>query len=249
MKNSLLKSMIIVIISLLFIMSCSKEKTTVSSQDIEDNEPIKTKLDSIVMGTQVWTAKNLDIDHYRNGDTIRHCKTNTEWMEAGDKHQGAWCYYNNDTTKGKIYGKLYNWYAVNDSRGLAPKGWHVPSDEEWKTLEMYVGMSRTDADKVNYRGTDEGAKLAGRVDLWSDGVLSNNENFGTSEFSGLPAGYRRKTGEFSRISYNSIWWSSSEYIEGKNIWIWYRDLHYNFSNIGRYAYDKHLGYSVRLIRD
>ena len=86
---------------------------------------------TVTIGTQVWMTKNLDVATFRNGDPIPEAKSNEEWEKAGENKQPAWCYYNNDPANGAKYGKLYNWYAVNDPRGLAPEGWHVPNIDEW----------------------------------------------------------------------------------------------------------------------
>jgi hypothetical protein len=79
----------------------------------------------------VWMTKNLDVSTFRNGDPIPEAKSEKEWENAAKNQKPAWCYYDNDVQNGKKYGKLYNWYAVNDSRGLAPKGYHIPSESEW----------------------------------------------------------------------------------------------------------------------
>ena len=97
--------------------------------------PYKT----VQIGTQVWMTKNLDVSTFRNGDPIPEAKTDEEWEKAGENKQPAWCYYNNDPGNGEKYGKLYNWYAVNDSRGLAPVGYHIPSDAEWTILTDFLG--------------------------------------------------------------------------------------------------------------
>ena len=81
-----------------------------------------------------WMPKNLTTSTFRNGDSIPEVKVDKEWFEAAKEGRPAWCYYNNDPANGKTYGKLYNWYAVNDARGLAPKGWHIPTDREWQIL-------------------------------------------------------------------------------------------------------------------
>ncbi len=94
---------------------------------------------TVTIGTQVWMTKNLDVATFRNGDPIPEAKTNGEWEAAGHNEQPAWCYYDNDPANGAKYGKLYNWYAVNDSRGLAPSGYHVPTDQEWIILTRFLG--------------------------------------------------------------------------------------------------------------
>ena len=99
------------------------------------------QVQTVTIGTQVWTTKNLDVSTFRNGEIIPEAKTNIEWEAAGDNKQPAWCYYDNNPANGTKYGKLYNWYAVNDPRGLAPEGWHVPTDKEWKVLKETLGGS------------------------------------------------------------------------------------------------------------
>ena len=93
-------------------------------------------LSSVVIGTQTWTTKNLDVETYRNGDVIPQVQDATAWSNLTS---GAWCYYENNTANGSTYGKLYNWYAVNDPRGLAPNGYYIPSDADWKILTDYLG--------------------------------------------------------------------------------------------------------------
>jgi uncharacterized protein (TIGR02145 family) len=215
--------------------------------DIDSIIFIWNTCEEIQIGNQVWMCKNLDVDTYRNGEPIRHAETNAEWEDAYNKHEGAWCYYDNDSANGEIYGKLYNWYAVNDPRGLALEGWHVPTDEEWKELEMCLGMSQSEADGVNWRGTDEGSKLAGRADLWADGALNSHANFGTSGFSALPGGMRGDDGAFGNIGLFGNWWSASEY---KASYSWIRSMFYNSSILYRTGYgSKEDGLSVRCVRD
>ena len=201
---------------------------------------------TVKIGNQIWMTKNLDVATYRNGKPIRHCQTNEEWIDAASKREGAWCYYNNDPANGEIYGKLYNWFAVNDPRGLAPAGWHVPTDEEWKELEMCLGMTQQDADKCfGDRGTDQGAQLASRADLWYNGELEFNANFGISGFSALPGGRRLYDGTFSYIGSSGYWWSS----ENISWFVYGRTLHYNSPDVRRADLNVDRGFSVRCVRD
>jgi uncharacterized protein (TIGR02145 family) len=108
---------------------------TISNRHILQPERIK-------IGTQTWASRNLDIITFNNGDSITEAKTDEEWERAGEQQKPAWYYYNNDPENGKKYGKLYNWYAMHDPRGLAPKGMHIPADEEWQTLSSYLGGHR-----------------------------------------------------------------------------------------------------------
>ena len=93
---------------------------------------------SVKIGKQTWTTENLNTGKFRNGDNIPEAKTNLEWETAGNEKKPAWCYYNNDPANAKKYGKLYNWYAVKDARGLAPEGYHIASTEEWDALSSYL---------------------------------------------------------------------------------------------------------------
>lgn len=92
-------------------------------KDIDGN-----KYNTMKIGKQVWTLQNLNVEHYRNGDLIPKIKDVNKLQESTE---GAWCHFWNDKEKDEIFGKLYNWYAVNDSRGLAPEGWHIPDDKDW----------------------------------------------------------------------------------------------------------------------
>ena len=105
---------------------------------IQKNTPV-INLKSVLIGEQSWTSENLNVDRFRNGDLIPEAKTAEEWINAGKNKQAAWCYYNNDPNNEAKYGKLYNWHAVNDTRGLAPTGWHVPTEAEWTILSDFLG--------------------------------------------------------------------------------------------------------------
>ncbi len=201
--------------------------------------------ESVTIGSQVWKTKNLAVSHYRNGDTIPQVANEQDWSNLTT---GAWCYYNNEESNNDTYGKLYNWYAVNDPRGLAPAGWHIPTDDEWKTLEIELGMTRAQANAINERGTNQGSQLAGNASRWSSGTLKNNANFGTSGFVGLPGGYRYDNARFQSIGEWGIWWTASEY-SGNGSGAWYRNLSHRRSTVIRLYEYKKCGYSVRLVHD
>ena len=110
------------------------------------------EIQTINIDKQVWMKENLTLDRFRNGDLIPEVKTSKEWEKAGDNLEPAWCYYDNDSINGEKYGKLYNWFALNDPRGLAPEGWHIPSDEEWTKLIHELGVN------------DAGTKLKSKED-------------------------------------------------------------------------------------
>jgi len=187
-------------------------------------------MEQIKIGDQTWSSKNLDVDTFRNGDPIPHAETEEQWKQAGENGKPAWCYNKNDPANGKKYGKLYNWHAVNDPRGLAPEGWHVPSDDEWEILVDHLG----------------GKDIAG-TKMKSTGGWKNDGN-GTNEsgFSGLPGGYRDFLGTFSGIGKDGYWWSSTE-LRTYSAWTCY--LYYFNGIVSRNDYDKKNGFSVRCLRD
>jgi len=198
----------------------------------------------IIIGNQEWIMENLKVTHYRNGDAIPHLTDNGDWAST---NSGAYCVYDNDPSNAETYGNLYNGYTMDDSRGLAPEGWHIPTDEEIMVLEMYLGMSQSQADSTGWRGTNEGSKLAGRADLWASGALENDPEFGTSGFSFLPGGCRHYSyGSYGGMSNTGFLWSSTE-INSSNTWD--RALHYQIATVGRYPVSKHYGWSVRCVKD
>ncbi len=189
-------------------------------------------------------AENLQVTHYRNGDPILLITSNGDWPYATG---GQYCYYDNDQANSSNHGALYNGYVVSDSRNIAPEGWHVPSDEEWKQLEMFLGMSQDEANATDWRGTNEGSKLAGNSDLWVSGDLVNNDEFGSSAFAAAPAGYRDwGTGSYALMNSVIHFWTSTEY--ASNL-AWTRTLWYAHSEVERNYDYKLSGYSIRCIKD
>jgi uncharacterized protein (TIGR02145 family) len=215
---------------------------TVNSTNPGDNE-------TVTIGDQVWMQHNLDVDHYRNGDEILHCQTESEWLEAGLNKEGAWCYYENDPANGEIYGKLYNWYSVNDSRGLAPKGWHLPGEDDWMELEFYI--SSNEEFWCDYNSEFHVKALASK-DLWevssSTCAIGNNPSANNATgFTGRPGGYRSSyDGYFYYIGNYGIWWSSTEYSSTDAM---YRVLHYHSRSVSKFNLNKSNGHSVRCIKD
>jgi len=196
-----------------------------------DKTPPKDKTpDDVVIGTQTWTTKNLDVATFRNGDAIPQAKTDEEWGAASENKQPAWCYYENNTANGTKYGKLYNWYAVNDARGLAPAGYHIPTDEEWTVLSTFLG------------GEDVAGKKMKSTSGWNDDGNGTN----SSGFSGLPGGVRYYDGDFYFVGSDGSWWSASE-SNGSNAWD--RELNFHYSSLGRYSSNENYGFSVRCVRD
>jgi len=187
-------------------------------------------LPTIQIGTQKWMSKNLDVAFYRNGDPIPEVTDATAWAALTT---GAWCYYNNDANTGLTYGKLYNWYAVNDSRGLAPAGWHVPTDAEWTTLENSLGGASVAGGKMKEPGTTHWA---------TPNTGASNE----SGFAGLPGGFRDYVGGFQDVGNRGYWWSSTE---GGTSSAWGRALVSYDGSVYRGSHYKASGFSVRCLRD
>ena len=189
-------------------------------------------------------AENLKVTHYSDGSEIPTDYSNSEWAELVT---GAFAIYDDDPINAEVYGNLYNWFAVDDERGLCMEGWHVPSDVEFMELEMFLGMSEEEANSFEIRGTDEGSKLAGNSDLWDYDDLVNNSEFGTSGFNVLPAGYRYYyNGDYLDMGDYGCFWSSSE---SNSNYTWYRKMNYDYSNVYRYNYGKQLGFSIRCLGD
>jgi len=204
---------------------------------------IKPQYESVRIGNQEWMTRNLDVDRFRNGDLIPHIKSNEEWKKAGENGQPAWCYYDNDPENGKKYGKLYNWYAVNDPRGLAPEGFHVSTDQELTSLVEFLGGKKIAGHKMK---SDEG------WEDWEDedGELQNGNGDNSSGFNGFPGGYRNSHYSFFDIRRCAFVWSATEYDD--NDFAWYRLLKANNGWVHRIFfinYNKSTGASVRCLRN
>lgn len=185
--------------------------------------------------SKVWMSCNLNVDTYRNGDPIPEVTDSTEWENL---KTGAWCYYNNDPANGDIYGKLYNWYAVNDPRGLAPDGWHIPTDAEWTELANCLGGTSFAGGKLKSTGTIEGG----------DGLWKSLNRGATNEigFSAHPGGYRKYYGSFTNIGIEGYWWSVTE---ADDWYIYGRFLNHHGVFLGKFTNRKNNGFSVRCVKD
>jgi len=227
----------------IFLFPCiqiKKYEQNETSPPTDSNEPITGKFTdprnggstyhTVKINDRIWMSENLDASTFRNGDIIPEAKTAEAWKKAAKEKRPAWCYYNNDK-RNDDYGKLYNWYAVNDSRGLAPEGWYVPGETEWLALTGYLGK--------------DAAKKMKEVEGWTVNVPGCNE----SGFSGLPGGWCTYFGVFSGIKGTGIWWSSTR-DPGNTAW-----QHAIYSSnviVSGTAYaaqvDKGTGLSVRCIK-
>ena len=193
---------------------------------------------SIVLGNgQEWMAENLRTTTYRNGDPIPNVTDPNQWNALTT---GAWAHYDNNSQYENPYGKLYNWFAVNDSRNVCPTGWHVPSDAEWSTFINYLDPNANGGSSTNTAG---GKMKSTGTQYWQ----SPNQNAtNESGFSGLPGGYRYANGTYSGIGFDGYWWSSTE---GSTDDAWSRYLGYDSGFVYRDNDDKKNGFSVRCLRD
>jgi len=201
--------------------------------------------ETVVIGEQVWMAENLKVAHYNNGDEIPTGFTNSEWSSLDDTETGAFSVFNDSPINIETYGYLYNWYSVDDSRGICPDDWHVPYDAEIMELEMYQGMGLAEVQTLEWRGNNEGGMLKeeGISHWWSPNTSGTNE----SGFTALPGGYRSwDGGDYLYMGSNGLFWSASEYNE---LLAFYRKLFHAYSNVFRHSSLKQSGFSVRCIHD
>ena len=199
---------------------------------------------TVQIGSQWWMAENLRVTHYRNGAEIVNITGNSDW--AGTS-AGAYCYYNNSSSHAAVYGALYNWNAITNQQNIAPTGWHVPTDEDWKALEMSLGMSPGEANNTETRGTDQGGSLkeTGTTHWGSPNTGATN----VTGFTALPGGYRYDfEGTFGGLGNYAYFWTASEYNNSES-YAWVRRLNSDNAQIYRSGYPKNSGYAVRLVRD
>lgn len=224
-----------VAILILFTVAFCNTKAQVTAQDGRTYKTIK-------IGNQEWMAENLNVSTYRNGDSILYkqekgkkngFKTNVGWQTMT---KGAWCYYETENGIDTTYGKLYNWYAVNDSREIAPLGWHIPTSAEWKELGEFLGGKDTAGHKLK------------SITGWEENGNGTNE----SGFDGFPGGARSEIGVFSGKGQSAYWWTSTRVM---GAFAYYCSLLY-LNNTFNYKHNMSnnncvgiFGFSVRCIKD
>lgn len=184
---------------------------------------------SLQIGNQHWMLANLKVKSFANGDVIFEAQNGEEWRDAGEKGNPAWCYYNNASNHENDYGVLYNWYAVNDKRGLAPEGWSIPTDNDWTQLIEFLG------------GEEIAGKLMKSNTLWKDEYKGTNK----SGFNGHPGGSRNFFGAFNFMGSLGSWWSADEFNDQCS---WCRLLYGNYDYVLRNYVSKEKGFSVRCIK-
>jgi len=211
-----------------------KFTTQLTVEDIDGNS-----YKIITIGEQVWMKENLKVTRYKNGDSLFSVWSDTEWSQSGGI--GAYTPVN--------YGYCYNGHAaVIDPRGICPEGWHVSTDDEWKEMELYLGMSPDEVDLYAVaRGTNQGDQIKSDSNVWYMGGKGTN----SSDFSGMPGGSRNDfNGIFGGHGEQGSWWSSTAfYVSKDNFSFWGRKVSYDNQKVYRHTYMIGAGLCVRCIRD
>jgi uncharacterized protein (TIGR02145 family) len=192
---------------------------------------------TVQIGEQCWFAENLRCENYVNGDEIPSNLGNSEWSST---ISGATAVYEESASNLETYGRLYNWHAVDDARGLCPIGWHVPEDGDWTKMEVALGMSEAEANTVGYRGTDQGTQMKSEYG-WDNGGNGTN----SSGFSALAGGYRFDNGGYAYQGSQEGWWSSTPF----ESYAWHRFLFSGYQNVERETYHVGSGFAIRCIQN
>lgn len=232
---------ILTFILVVIISSCKKDKSDPTVTDVDGNI-----YHTIKIGKQTWMVENLNVTHYNDGTPIDEVVNNAEWAGLS---KGAYCDYNNDETNAKTYGKLYNWFAVNTGK-LAPKGWHVPDNDDWSELEIYLIKNGYNYDPANIVDNMIAKSLASKT-----GWITNTEE-GTigadltknnkSGFSALPGGYRHTQGFYSMKGLQATFWSSTDHHSDETSIFMMRS---EYKSTGKDNDKKNPGLSVRCVKD
>ncbi len=230
-----------------FLKMVPKEKTAASKKTAtEKTKPVVTKastkkvasettIEEVKIGNQIWMAKNLDVAHFRNGDPIPEAKTDKEWMNAAKKKQPAYC--------NGLFGKLYNWYAVEDSRGLSPECWYIPSSIEWDELVDFFGGKKKAAKEMRVSITWKLSKMSS-LEIVEKFKIEQSKTKNSNRFSGLPGCYRNHDGLIFGEE-KGFWWTSTE-LDSSNADA--RSISYLDDMLYRPFSSKAFGYSVRCIK-
>ncbi|MCK4748828.1 MAG: fibrobacter succinogenes major paralogous domain-containing protein, partial [Bacteroidales bacterium] len=207
---------------------------------------------TVRIGEQNWMAENLKVTHFDDGTALLLVEDNAAWATGGNGDK-TYCWYENNSESGEIFGALYPWHTAMNSaassgknpsgiQGICPDAWHIPSDEEWKQLETFLGMSLADVENPDWRGANEGGMLKQEgTTHWND---PNSEATNSTGFSALPGGLRNYEGVFSTAGEYSHFWTATGY-DNSNAWV--RNLGYDRSGVGRFYVKKDNGSSVRCV--
>ena len=213
----------------------NNSQTNTTKKDIDNSKLTTistTEIPTVKIGSQAWMTKNLDVLTFRNGDSIFHAKTIAEWEQAAKAKKPAWCFFLQDPKNGARTGKLYNWYAITDPRNIAPKGFHIPNEDDWNKLINFLGGEEVAAPKMRY----------GK--LWGDSILIISPK---GMFGALPTGWLKYTESKSEfLNDGAYWWSTIPY--SPKI-AWTRYLVFKSTQVKSYCYNKGSGLAVRCVKD
>lgn len=218
--------------------------TTLASQfiigtgvvDIDGNSYNTIKINGVE-----WMKKNLNVTKYKNGDLIPEVTDPAIWNTITT---GAWCYYENDTANGPVYGKLYNWYAVNDPRGLAPAGWHIPTDVEWTSLTTFLGGENGAGQKLKEVGTTNWATSEDVYGTDQAGFSALPSGHGYLNYTYVPASTPTLAELFKDKTKVAYWWSAT----ANGTVVWSRNVTFNSNSVTRSAVTKRSGLAVRCVK-
>jgi uncharacterized protein (TIGR02145 family) len=261
----------------LMVLKAEIEKLKPTPKPVVQNNPVVSNPSgpdkSVTIGTQVWMKENLNVSTFRNGEPIPEAKTAEEWKAAGEAKQPAWCYYDNDPKNGAKYGKLYNWYAVNDPRGIAPVGWHVPNNSEWDNYKNYFNnFYNGELDEIKSKSgwkNKHDYKICNNCKNWNSAYKSKNSchvckdeqeikinvngnGTNSSGFNAFPGGYRDNWlcswchSKFYYSGERAFYWSYNNDTEDSKGWSVEINAWNFFNGQGT---SEGLGLSVRCIKD
>lgn len=200
-----------------------------------DNTGILLNDNEVRIGDQIWMSKNLNVDRFRNGDLIPESRTDEEWWKANSEGKPTWCYLNDDPANGKRYGKLYNYWAIKDPRGLSPAGWHIPLDSEWTVLSVHLGGDEIAGGKMK---STEG---------WTNSEFGKNGT-NSSKWSGLPGGECTGSRYFEMGGEWGVWWCREKEYYGspkRKVYM----LENTNDKLHKINTDRHAGAYVRCVKD
>jgi uncharacterized protein (TIGR02145 family) len=236
MKKRMINSVMLtsVLAISIFALTCSDRETSSEPEVKPGSDDVLTVTDidgnvypTVKIGSQLWMAENLRVTHYRNGEPITNVTGDRHWQ---NNFTEAYCSYDDSVGNAASYGLLYNWFAVNDERSIAPVGWHVPSDAEWQTLIDHLGGSAVAGDQLKS----------------SIGWFKNGNGSNRSKFSARPGGVRFSNGVFDGINSGAYFWSSTGFSSDG---AWDRLLSYVGPGISRDGGNRQDGISVRCVKD
>ena len=193
---------------------------------------------TVEINGQCWMQENLKVEHYNNGDAIPTGLSDAAWADTYIGETGAFAVYNNVASNKAIYGLLYNWYALDDDRGLCPAGWAAGRDSEWTDLRNFLGGRELAGGKLKATGS-----VGAGTGYWQS---PNNAATNSTGFTALPGGYRDNDGSYEYKGYRAFLWSSGQFGESYG---WYRELFYNSGFLDRDYLQKEYGLSVRCVKD